>query len=88
MEPCVDISGQGGGLAFPKYTGSGVPVAAHPFQPQEVFRNTNSRCRACGSKHTLCIYLYYTADVGTGKDLTLELKCQDCGKYTVETYMD
>ena len=88
MEPCVDISGQGGGVAFPEYTGSGVPVEDHPFQPWQVFRNTSSRCGACGSENTLCIYLYYTGGVGTGKDMTLELECKDCGKYTVETYID
>jgi len=90
LPPCVDISGQSGGIPFPEYTGSGVPLAAHPFAPHKITSRwtLEGRCGACGSDHTLCIYLSYIGGVGTGQDMTLELVCQDCGKYTVETYLD
>jgi len=90
MEPCVDISGQGGGIAFPEYTGSGVPIDEHPFQPRQEssFWNVNGQCGACKSENTLCIYLHYVGGLGTGKDMTVELVCLDCGRYTTDTYID
>jgi hypothetical protein len=90
MEPCVDISGHDGRIPFPEYTGSGVPVDEHPFRPREITRywSVSSRCGACGSENTLCIYLSYAAGLGSGKDMALELVCRDCGRYTVDTYID
>jgi len=83
MEPCEDISAQQAGIPFPRYAGSGVPVEAHPFQPRELFSGFDGTCAACGSGNTLCIYLFYTADVGTGRDLEVELFCPECGRFTV-----
>ncbi|MBN1485173.1 MAG: hypothetical protein JXA37_10655 [Chloroflexia bacterium] len=88
LEPCVDISKSGRGWGFPEYTGSGVPLEEHPFKPQEEFHSVRSRCGACGSENTLCIYLHYIGGLGTGKDMTVELVCRDCGKFTVDTYID
>lgn len=89
MEPCVEISGQRGGIAFPEYAGSGVPLTEHPFQPHTLSRwSVNARCAACSSANTLCIYLYYVGGVGTGQDMTVELVCKDCGQYTLDSYVD
>ena len=89
LAPCVDISGHGGGIPFPEYTGSGISIDAHPFQPQERTPwSVRVQCGNCGSKNTLCIYLHYVGGLGTGQDMTVELVCRDCGKYTVDTYID
>lgn len=90
LEPCVDISGQGGGIAFPEYTGSGIRLDDHPFRPRQVTRHwsVSERCGACGGENTLCIYLHYVGGLGTGQDMTVELVCRDCGMYTVNTYID
>ncbi|MBN2003034.1 MAG: hypothetical protein JXA21_06725 [Anaerolineae bacterium] len=90
MAPCVDISGQKGGIPFPEYTGSGVRLEEHLLGPLEIRLNepVSARCAACGSENTLCIYLSYVAGLGTGKDMTVELVCLDCGKYTVNSYID
>lgn len=88
MNPCVEISGHRGGMAFPEYTGSGIPLDEHPFEPGTFSRwSLNTTCGACGSSNTLCIYLYYVGGVGTGQDMVIELVCQDCGKYTLNTYI-
>ena len=89
LDPCVDISGRDGGIPFPEYTGSGVPLAEHPFRPQETTRwGVSSECGHCGSMDTLCIYLHYVGGLGTGQDMTVELVCRDCGKFTVDVYID
>jgi hypothetical protein len=90
LEPCVDISGRDGRIPFPEYTGSGVPIAEHPFQPHKIthYWVVDGKCGACGSENTLCIYLAYASGLGSGKDMITEVVCQDCDKYTVDTYTD
>jgi hypothetical protein len=87
MEPCVEISGRAGGLPWPEYAGSGVPLAEHPFRSQVPW-TLSARCGGCGSERTLCVYLHYVGGLGTGQDMTVELFCRDCGRYTVDSYVD
>jgi len=91
MAPCEDYRGKGGDpIPFPEYTGSGIPLKDHPMMPfdESTLWNVNSRCAACGSGNTLCIYYHLVSGLGTGKDMTIELVCKDCGKYTVDYYVD
>ena len=86
----MDITDQQtGDWTFPEYTGSGVPLAEHPFIASNTFHywNLASRCGACRGENVLCVYLAYVSG-SSGRDMTIELLCRDCGRYTVDVYSD
>ena len=43
------------------------------------------RCAACDSVETACIYVHYFHHI-VESDITLELRCEQCGKFTVHHY--
>jgi hypothetical protein len=91
MAPCENYRGKSSDpIPFPEFTGSGIPLKDHPMNiyNESSLWIINSKCAACGSDNTLCIYYHLVSGLGTGKDMTIELVCKDCGKFTVDYYVD